>query len=538
MQINRRSFIGGAAAATAGLSLSAVMGGHAFAQGADTIKIAFAARGLRTIDPHKSIQGVDNWAIIALYDKLVDLPRWKFPETQDDLVPRLATSWSSSPDAKTWTIQLREGVQFHKGYGEMTSEDVKYTFDRATDGPRVGGVRAKFTNIASVETDGPYTVIFNLEQPDPLFLLGALSDYDAGIMSRKAIEEIGEEEIGTNPVGTGVYLLESVHTDPSQGITLAANPDYWDTPAATPKVQCLYIADTTARTLAILSGDVHMIEGVRAPGWADSMTQRDPNLIFDVVSPGSFFTIQFNLTKAPFDDIRVRQAICYGIDRDEITGAIAPISKRTYGLNPPSFPGGFTAESIPADVAYNYDPEKAKALLAEAGFPDGLTFRNDTSQREDFSAIMLMIQDQLRRINVNMELNIKDHTAFHADQNIGTNIISQQSSAMPPVPTQVILTYLPAEAEVKSDGNGGSNMSHYGVTIPGIDDLLAQALAEPDLDKRIAIVQQIEVQALKDAVILPVSNNGFMIVRSPKVDLGFEVESGYVNWPLSQASLV
>ncbi len=202
------------------------------------------------------------------------------------------------------------------------------------------------------------------------------------------------------------------------------------------------------------------------------MKQRDPSLIFDVVSPGSFFTIQVNVTVKPFDDIRVRQALFYGIDRDEITTAIAPISKRTYGLNPPSFPGGFTAETIPPEVAYNYDPEKAKALLAEAGFPDGFSFKNDTSQREDFSAIMLMIQDQLRRINVNMELNIKDHTAFHADQNIGTNTLSQQSSAMPPVPTQVIVTYLPAEAEVKSDGNGGANMSHYGVAIPGIDDLL------------------------------------------------------------------
>ena len=538
MQVTRRSFIGGAAATMAGLSLTSVMTGQALAQGSDTIRIAFAARGLRTIDPHKSIQGVDNWAIIAIYDKLVDLPRWNFPDTQDDLVPRLATSWERSEDAKTWTLQLREGVQFHKGYGEMTSEDVKFTFDRATDAPRVGGVRAKFTNIASVETDGPYKVTFNLEQPDPLFLLGVLSDYDGAIMSKKAIEEIGEEEIGTNPIGTGVYFLETVHTDPSQGITLAANPDYWDTQAATPKLQCLYIADTTARTLAILSGDVHLIEGVRAPGWADSMTQRDPNLIFDVVSPGSFFTIQVNLTKAPFDDIRVRQALFYGIDRDEITTAIAPISKRTYGLNPPSFPGGFTAETIPPEVAYNYDPEKAKALLAEAGFADGLSFTNDTSQREDFSAIMLMIQDQLRRINVNMELNIKDHTAFHADQNIGTNILSQQSSAMPPVPTQVILTYLPAEAEVRADGNGGANMSHYGVAIPGIDDLLSQALAEPDLEKRIAIVQQIEVKALTDAVILPVSNNGFMIVRSNKVDLGFPVVSGYVNWPLSQAAFV
>ncbi len=538
MNVNRRMFIGGSAAAMASASLMAAMTGKAFAQGSDTIKIAFAARGLRTIDPHKSIQGVDNWAIIAIYDKLVDLPRWNFPATVDELVPRLAMSWEGSPDSKIWTLKLRQGVKWHKGYGEMTSEDVKFTFDRVTDAVRVGGVRPKFSNIISTEAPDPYTVVFNLAQPDPLFMLGVLSDYDASVMCKKAIEEKGEEPIGIDPIGTGVYVLETVAQDPSQGVTLIANTEYWDTPAATPKLQCVYIADTTARTLAILSGDVHMIEGVRAPGWADSMTQRDPSLIFDVVSPGSFFTMQVNVTVKPFDDIRVRQALFYAIDRDEITTAIAPISKRTYGLNPPSFPGGFTEETIPPEIAYNYDPEKAKALLAEAGMPDGFSFKNDTSQREDFSAIMLMIQDQLRRVGINMDLNIKDHTAFHADQNIGTNTLSQQSSALPPVPTQAILTYLAKGAEVTADGNGGANMSHYGVAIPGIDDLLDQALVEPDLAKRIAIVQQIEIKALSDAVILPVSTNGFLIVRSAKVDLGYEVVSGYVNWPLSQAKFV
>jgi len=538
MTFDRRDFMKGVGAVAASMTMAALVSGRAFAQGSDTIRFAASARGLRTIDPHKSIQGVDNWAIIAIHDKLVDLPRWHFPETLDNLVPRLATSWSSNENATQWTFQLREGVQFHKGYGEMTSEDVKYTFDRVTDGPRIGGVPAKFTNIASVDTDGPYTVIFNLDRPDPLFPLGVVSDYDSSIMSKKAIEEIGDEAIATNPIGTGVYMLETVHTDPSQGVTVTANPDYWDTPAATPKLQFQYIADTTARTLALLSGQVQLIEGVRAPGWADSMRQRDPNLIFDVVSPGSFFTMQVNLTRPPFDNVKIRQALFYAIDRDEITTAIAPISKRTYGLNPPSFPGGFTAETIPAEIAYNYNPDRARELLAEAGMPDGFSFTNDTSQREDFSAIMLMIQDQLRRVGINMELNIKDHTAFHADQNIGTNTLSQQSSAMPPVPTQVILNYLPAQAEVKSDGSGGANMSHYGVAIPGIDELLEQALAEPDLQKRIAIVQQIEIKALSDAVILPISNNGFMIVRSPSVDLGFEVVSGYVNWPLSQAKYV
>lgn len=537
MAITRRKFIENTAAAVVGAGLATSLGKAAFAQSTDTLRIAFAARGLRTIDPAKSIQGVDNWAIIHIYDKLVDLPLWKFPATVDELVPRLATSWTSTPDSRSWTLKLRQGVKFHKGYGEMTSEDVKFTFDRIRDAVRVGGVRPKFANIAEVIADDPYTVTFKLSQPDPLFLLGALSDYDGSIMCKKAILEKGEEPIGTDPIGTGPYVLETVNQDPSQGVLLAANAEHWDGPPATPKLQCLYIADTTARTLAILSGDVHLIEGVRAPGWAASMSQRESDLIFDVVSPGSFFTMQVNVTVKPFDDVRVRQALFYAIDRDEITTAIAPISKRTYGLNPPSYPGGFTAETIPAEVAYKYDPEKAKELLAEAGFPDGFSFNNDTSQREDFSAIMLMIQEQLRKVGINMNLNIKDHTAFHADQNIGTNTLSQQSSALPPVPTQAIVTYLAKGAEVRSDGNGGANMSHYGVAIPGIDDLLAKALAEPDLAKRLEIVREIEIKALKDAVILPVSNNGFMIVRSPKVDLGYQVVSGYVNWPLTKAKI-
>lgn len=537
MAITRRRFMENSAAAVVGAGIAASLGPAAFAQATDTLKIAFAARGLRTIDPAKSIQGVDNWAIIHIYDKLVDLPLWKFPATIDELVPRLATSWTSTPDSKSWTLKLRQGVKFHKGYGEMTSADVKFTFDRIRDAVRVGGVRPKFTNISEVVADDPYTVTFKLAQPDPLFLLGVLSDYDASVMSKKAVEEKGEEPIGRDPIGTGPFVLETIYPDPSQGLMLVANAEHWDVQPATPKLQCLYIADTTARTLALLSGDVHLIEGVRAPGWAASMSQRDPNLIFDVVSPGSFFTMQVNLTKKPFDDVRVRQALFYAIDRDEITTAISPISKRTYGLNPPSYPGGFTAENIPADVAYKYDPEKAKSLLAEAGFPDGFTFKNDTSQREDFSAIMLMIQAQLRKVGINMDLNIKDHTAFHADQNIGTNTLSQQSSALPPVPTQVIVTYLSKGAEVRSDGNGGANMSHYGVAIPGIDDLLSKALAEPDLNKRLEVVKEIEIKALKDAVILPVSNNGFMIVRSEKVDLGYDVVSGYVNWPLTKAKI-
>lgn len=537
MKLTRRGFVGSTGAAIAGASLGAGLPGVARAQDASTLRVAYSARGLRTIDPHKSIQGVDNNAIVQLYDKLADLPPWHFPESPNDLVPRLATSWSASEDSRTWNMKLREGVKWQKGYGDFTADDVLFTFERVRDAERVGGVKPKFNNITDVTSDGPHSVTFHLDAPDPFFMLAVLSDYDAVIMSRKAVEDIGEEEIGMNPVGTGPYELKEVFQDAGQGIMVTAFDEHWNGPPATPNIHFMYIADTTARTLAILSGDVHMADGVRAPGWADSIRQQNPDLIFDVVSPGSFFTMHFNLTVKPFDDIKVRQAFFYGIDRDEITQAIAPISKRSYGLNPPSFPGGYKEDTIPEEVAYKYDPDKAKALLAEAGFPDGFSFTNDTSQREDYSAIMLMIQDQLRRIGVDMKLNIKDHTAFHAGQNEGSNTLSQMSSALPPVPTRPFEQYCLSSAVVRKDGNGGQNFSRYGVEMPGVDDMVKAALEEPNLDKRIDIVRKMEVQVLHDAVVMPVSDNGWMVLRTPNVDLGFEVESGYVNWPLWMAKI-
>jgi peptide/nickel transport system substrate-binding protein len=188
-------------------------------------------------------------------------------------------------------------------------------------------------------------------------------------------------------------------------------------------------------------------------------------------------------------------------------------------------------------VRYDYDPDKAKQLLADAGLPKGFSFTADTSQREDYQSIMLIIQQQLRVGGIDMKLNIKDHTAFHADQGKDTNTLYQMSSAYPPVPTQSILQQLSKGAEVKSDGTGGANFSHYGVAIPGIDDLLQKAMDEPDINKRIKLVQEIEVKFLKDMPLLPICDNGYMLVRAPNVDLGYEMKSGYAHWRMTKAKI-
>ncbi len=528
--VNRRQFI--AAGTAAGAVLASGFRTTGAQEQGDLLRVAFAAGGPRNFDAAKINQGADAWTINHVHDRLVAAPLGRYPKSLDELQPALALSWESSEDARTWTFKLREGVQFHKGYGEMTSEDVKYSFERMLDPERAGTTRAVYENVASIEQDGPYGVVFSLKRPDPLFPVGSLLSYSTNVMSKKAIEEKGETAIEFDPIGTGPYYVETVHENPADGVTVVANPDYWGDQPTMPRIQFSYVADTTARTLALLSGDLDIIEGVRAPGWVPSLQQREAGLGFDVSRPGSFFTLHVNLRIKPFDDLRVRQALFYAIDRKEIAAAMAPFGAETYGVNPPSFLGSFTAETIPDDIRYDLDIEKSKALLAEAGFADGLTFDAYTSQREDYSSIALMVQEQLRRAGITMNLAVKEHTTFHADQVSGTNSLSQLSAAFPPVPTVPLLQYLSST----SAAEGGQNLSRYGLEMPGIDEMIEAALSEANLDKRLELVREAEAQVLRDAVYLPVCTNGFLMVRGVGCDLGYEVESGGSDWDLTKVN--
>lgn len=529
MAMNRRHFLElGVATSTLALVGSLPVR----AQDSGTIRIALSASGPRALDPNLITQGPDNWAMEQVFEPLVRPPDGQFGTTPDEFGPALATSWESSDDAKTWTFHLREGVQFHGGYGTMTADDVIYSFERARF---VGGRKTLYANVVDVSAPDPATVVVTLNNPDPLFLGSSVYSPQAFVVSRKAHEEIGEEAWATSAIGTGPYQLDRF--DAESGVYLSAFPDYWDELARTPKLEVLYIADTTARTLALLSGNVDMIEAVRSPGWVDSMLQRDPNLLFDMTVPGSFNTLHFNLTRAPFDNLLVRKAIAHAIDRKAVAQAMAPMGGVMYGLEPPDFPAGFDLEEYPEDLRYEYDPDKARALVAEAGYADGLTFSNYISQREDYSSSMLIVQELLRAVGITMNMQIVDHTAFHADNRMDKNTLIMHASSYPPIPLQLYLDYLSTASEVKADGTGGSNYSHYGVAIPGVDDLLAKAAAATSFDDYLAICEQIDLQVRRDLPAMGLGTLSYTIARNPRVDLGYEVKSGYARWRLHKATL-
>jgi peptide/nickel transport system substrate-binding protein len=321
-------------------------------------------------------------------------------------------------------------------------------------------------------------------------------------------------------------------------VLLSAFPGYFGGPAATKNVHIRFIADTTARTLAFASGQVDMIEGVRAPGWIPSMQQRAPKTVFDATAPGSFNLLHLNLNRAPLNDIRVRQAIRYGINTDQIAAAYKGLAAPMVGIIASQFAGAVKKQDLPPELQYSYDPKKARALLAEAGHPNGVTIPCYTSQREDYATIMLMLQEQLRAAGINLDMKIIDHATFHAENRKDRNSVILYSISYPPVPTQPFQLLLARGAEVKPDSSGADNFSHYGTAIPGLDTLIEKAQDEPDFNKRVGLVQFLEKQVLRDLPLIGVVTLSYVIARNPRVDLGFPVKSGVASWRLDKARRV
>ena len=511
---------------------SAALAGEAWGQGRSGLSIALSARAPVTMNPQLTTLGADNWVCRQIFDTLVIPEDGTFAVQPADFRPNLAETWESSADAKTWTFHLRQGVRFQKGQGELSADDVVFTFQRQIDPAVVTSGKVLYANIASVAALDPLTVQFQLKRPDPLFCGSSIYTMGGNILPRRAFSERGDK-FALDPVGTGPYAFDRV--DMAKGVYLTGHKEYFRGPPATGELQVLYILDTTARTLAFLSGQVDMIEGARTPGWMDSIRRRAPFAVFDATKPGSINTLQLNLTRKPLDDLRVRQAIRYAIDSRAIAAAYGEMGGTMWGLNPVQFAGSVSEKDLPPELRYQYDPDRAKTLLAEAGFGGGLTIPCFTSQREDYAAIMLMVQELLRKVGINLDMKIVDHTTMQNDDRRDLNSVALLSSSYPPVPTQVLLEQLASGAVVKPDGSGGTNLSHYGVAMRGVDDKLDAVLSEADFGKRIALCQEIEKQVLRDLPDLGVITLSYVIARNKRVDLGYPVKSGYAYWPLRSA---
>lgn len=273
------------------------------------------------------------------------------------IVPGLAESWEISDDGLTYTFKLHDGVTFHDGT-TMDAEDVKFSLDRARAEDSVNAQKALYTGIANVEVIDPLTVKLTLSEPNGSLLFN-LAWGDAVIVAPESIEDIKQ-----TPIGTGAFKF--VNWVQGDKIELERNDTYWGDAPALAKATFKFISDPTAAFAAVMAEDVDAFAGFPAP---ENLPQFEADPRFQVLigSTEGETILSTNNALPPFDNVKVREAIAHAIDRQAI------IDGAMFGYGTPI--GTFFAPHNPAYVDLTglseYDPEKSRALLAEAGFPDG-----------------------------------------------------------------------------------------------------------------------------------------------------------------------
>ncbi len=305
-----------------------------------------------------------------LYDGLVS-----FKNDQLEVEPALATSWEMSDDGLVWTFYLREGVKYHDG-SDFNAEAVVYSFMRLIDEDHeyYGLEGYSYFDyllsevIEDIKAVDDYTVEFHLKNKFAPFLtyMGYYSQFP---VSMEAIKKNGEE-FYRNPVGTGPF--EFVEWKKDEYIVLKRNENYWGEKPEVDKIIWKVVPDISTRFLELQSGQVHAIKGL-APNQIKKVKESD-DMVLHQVPGANIFHMVFNCTMPPVDDERVRQAIAYGIDLEKLVqGVYEGLGTVATSSLPPTVFG--YADDIDQ---YPYNPAKARKLLKEAGYEDGLDITLNT----------------------------------------------------------------------------------------------------------------------------------------------------------------
>ena len=306
-------------------------------------------------------------------------------------VPHLAVSWEANSMADRWTFKLREGVTFHDGK-PFTSADVAYTFQHIFDPELESPVAAVLDIVDSeaIETPDDHTVVFNLESGHADFPL-LLTDYRV-----RMIPEGGLDTIEENPIGTGPFKPEKV--DVYGTSVFVANDDYWDGKPGVAQIEIVGISDMGARVQALLAGQINWLFSLSPEQTA--LFEGNPNFTILEVPTGDWRNFIMNVNEPPFDDVRVRQALKLVVDRQEMIDVILQ-GQGSMAYDHPVWPGDpyYLVLDRPQDI------EKAKELLAEAGYPDGLTVELFTSDiYPELIPMAVVYKEQAAEAGINVEI--------------------------------------------------------------------------------------------------------------------------------------
>jgi len=479
-----------------------------------TARLAMGVADIGTLDPHFATKIGEFPVVTMIYEALLRHPPGKIDI--EKIQPSLAERWEVAADKLTWTFHLRKGVQWHGGYGEFTADDVKFSLNRVMD-PDVGSpARKRLPAMQSITIVDPYTIQIKTQKilPDlPALLVNDMPGY---VMCQKAVQKLGKD-IQYQPIGTGPFMFASYK--PRESITLVANDNYWRGKPTLRKVLVSYIPDNATRELALRNGEV---DAINIPAKQEGIDRlRKAGFEVDITSPANMFVLHFNLTQKPLDDIRVRRALCHAIDRQTL---INYLGKDVAKPEISPLPSGYVGHT--GDVTrYPYNPEKAKALLAEAGLAKGFEMSMNISNSNIYLPPMQVIQEMWKKIGVTLNLNVVDHPTYHKLIRKDANPVVIYGAYRYPLTGNIYLNQFYHSDSIVGKPTAIINFSHYGDALPGVDQYIDDARYELDVAKQKRLWIKAQQQIKADAVSFPLFTRAYAMAKAKYFDLGFEQES-------------
>lgn len=485
------------------------------------LRVAYDIGDISGMEPHRASSHLERGIASLVFNGLVRLPAGD--ANIASVEPDLATEWSVSEDGRVWTFKLRDDVKFHP-WGDspaqpLTAEDVVFSFANAADASQ-SAYSGEYSGFTFTAIDD-HTV--RIETPEPMsetLMLAKLMNYGGGfIISKAAFEGLGDG-FAQHPVGTGPFMFRQLA--PKSAAFFTANPDYFRGAPKLPGVEVLFMPDLSARGIGLRTGELDIITGSSETSWVNLM-RGYPNVEVDVFGPGSASILYLNTARAPLDNLKVRQALAHALDRDALVAAIGPeTATPIYAPFPGEYlPGGLTLEEVrQQQLDYPHDIERAKALLAEAGYPDGITLEVIHTELPVMLRPMETVQAQLREAGINVDLRVVDHPTYHAmSRDDASQIVHYM--AWRPNADNFLSKFYHSEADITTGAKKDTNFSHYAA----VDALVEEARTETDAAKQADLWREASVKILQDLPAIPVFQGRAAFARNEVVDLGYDLQS-------------
>lgn len=438
------------------------------AEGKTDLVIAVDA-DVDTLHPSDFSTTIEHDILSQIYDPLM----YMNPDGTHDPEPRIAESYEISEDGLDYTFHLRNDVTFHDGTA-LTAADVKFSLEMYQNSEYQGSM---VTGLASVDTPDDYTVVCHLENAYSPFMLGVCQVHIAS----KAYYESSADDFVNSPVGSGPYKY--VGRNNGSNVTLEAYENYYRGAAAIKNVTFEVIPDQSTTAIALQTGEVNFatIESATI-----AQLQANDTIAIAEVPTSGFTYVSMNTEKAPFDNVLVRQAINYAINRENVVAVCYDgeaevnsniCSKDRFGYSDDQF-------------QYTYDPEKAKELLAEAGIETPYDL-GEMLVAEKYSNIATVLQSDLAAVGLNVTIGVKEFNAYIGELTSGNYSITALEMTLDG-DSQML------EMAFTSDYIGTANNARY--SDPEMDELFTKTRTETDTDARAELFDQILSKAQDEAI--------------------------------------